>query len=183
MNHQPYESWLTSDEPLLPEDEQKLNEHIETCDSCRQLSYAWVEVQSMFQESELAMPSAGFSQRWQARLFEVQLTESESQQKRISWAFFAAMAGAAVILLGFMAIQFFSSVQTPIQLFIGGMTLIAGFLNLATAMQVALIPFLNVIVVSVPIYWWFMLVIAACLLTFVLAFSARRILYPRRVSR
>lgn len=182
MNHQLYESWLTSDQPLLPEDEQKLQEHIESCESCRQLSYAWVEVQELFLEPHLALPSPGFAQRWQARLVKVQLSESERQQKRISWAFFASMAGAALVLLGFMSIQFFSSVQAPIRLFIGGLTLIAGLLNLATAMQVAFIPFINVILVSVPTYWWFILVIAACSLTLVLAFSARRILYPRRVS-
>ena len=165
MNHQPYESWLTSDEPLLPENEQMLQEHIESCESCRQLSYAWVEVQDLFREPQLALPSSGFAQRWQAKLMAVQLSESERQQKRLSWAFFTVMA-----------------VQAPVRLFIGGLTLIAGLLNLATAVQIALIPFLNVIVVSVPTYWWFILVIAACLLTLVLAFSARRILYPRRVS-
>ena len=114
---------------------------------------------------------------------ELQLIETEHRQKRISWMFFATMAGAASILFGFMAVQFFSSVQGPIQLFIGGLTLIAGFLNLTSAIQVALIPFLNVILVSVPTYWWFILVVAACLLTFVLALSTRRILSPRRVSR
>jgi hypothetical protein len=182
MGHQPYESWLISEEPLLPEDEQKLHEHITTCDDCRQLSYSWAEVQDLFRESQLATPPPGFVDRWQARLVELQLFETERKQKRISWIFFGVMAGAAAILSGFMAIQFFSNVQAPVKLLIGGLTLIAGILNLASAMQIALIPFLNVILVSVPTYWWFIVVIAACLLTFVLIFSARRILYPRRVS-
>ena len=182
MGHQPYESWLISEEPLLPEDELKLNEHMASCDACRQLSYSWFEVLDLFQEPQFVSPSPGFTRRWQSLLVDFQLSETERKQKRISWMFFAAMAGAAVILLGVMAVQFFSSVQAPIQLFIGGMTLIAGFLNLASAIQIALIPFLNVILLSVPTYWWFIIVITACLLTFVLTFSARRILSPRRVS-
>jgi predicted anti-sigma-YlaC factor YlaD len=182
MGHQPYETWLTSEEPLIPEDEQKLQEHINTCESCRQLSYAWTEVQDLFREPQLAQPAPGFTHRWQSRFIEWQLRETERRQKRVSWTFFAAMIGAAFVLLGFMANQFFSSVEGPIQFFIGGLSLIAGILNLATAMQVALIPFLNVILVSVPIYWWLVLVIAACLLTLVLTFSARRILSSRRVS-
>jgi hypothetical protein len=182
MCHQPYESWLISEQPLPPENEQKLHEHLASCDTCRQLSYSWSEVQDIFQELQFATPSPGFTGRWQSRLVEFQLIETERKQKRISWIFFAAMAGAAAILFGLMAVQFFSSTQAPIQLFIGGLTLIAGFLNLASAMQIALIPFLNVILVSVPTYWWLILVIAACLLTLVLTFSARRILFPRRVS-
>ena len=153
MGHQPYESWLISKEPLHSEDERKLQEHIASCDTCRQLSYSWAEVQSMFQEPQFVSPNPGFTGRWQSRLVEFQLLETELKQKRTSWIFFAAMAGAATILLGVMAVQFFSSVQAPIQLFIGGVTLIAGFLNLASAMQIALIPFLNVILVSVPTYW------------------------------
>jgi hypothetical protein len=183
MDHQPYESWLISEESLLPEDEQKLHEHIETCESCRQLSYSWPEVQELFREPKFASPSSGFTARWQARLVDFQLLETERRQTRTSWTFFAVMAGAAAVLLGFMAIQFFSSVQAPIQLFIGGLALVAGFLNLASAMQVALIPFFNVILVSVPTYWWLIMIIAACLLTLVLTFSTRRILYPRRVSQ
>lgn len=183
MDHQPFEFWLTSDETLRPEDERKLHEHLESCESCRQLSNAWVEVQELFREPQLALPSPGFSERWQAKLAEYQLSEVERYHRRISWIFFAVMSGAALVLLGFVSIRFFSSIQAPIELFIGGLTLVAGILNLATAMQVALVPFLNVIIVSVPTYWWFMLVIAACLLTLVLAFSARRIFYPRRVSK
>ena len=105
MGHQPYESWLISEEPLLPEDELKLHEHIASCDTCRQLSYSWSEVQDMFQEPQFASPSPGFTGRWQSRLVEFQLLETERKQKRISWMFFAAMAGAAAILLGFMAVR------------------------------------------------------------------------------
>jgi predicted anti-sigma-YlaC factor YlaD len=182
MGHQPYETWLISEEPLLPEDEQLLHKHIASCDACRQLTYSWAEVQDLFREPQLARPTPGFTRRWQARLVEVELIEAERRQKRISWMFFAVMAGAAAILLGFMVVQIFSSVQTPVQLFIGGMTLISGVLNLASAMQVAIIPFLKVVLVSVPTYWWLILVLAACLLTLVLTLSARRILFSRRVS-
>ena len=182
MGHQPYESWLISEEPLLPEDEQKLHDHVESCESCRQLSYSWAEVQDIFQEPQFVRPAAGFTQRWQTRLAEVTLLELNRRQQRNSWIFFATMAGAAALIFVFMVIQFFASVQTPIQLFISGMTLIAGGLNLVSAVQVAIVPFLEVILVSVPTFWWFIMVLAACLLTLVLTLSARRILSPRRVS-
>jgi anti-sigma factor RsiW len=182
MDHKPFEAWLISDEPLLPEDEQRLHEHIESCESCRQLSTSWAEVQDLFREPQLVQPPAGFTERWQTRLVDFNIIEKERSPQRASWIFFASMAGAALLILGFMAVQFFSSVQAPIQVFIGGMTLIAGVLNLASTLQIAIIPFLEVVLVSVPTYWWLIMVIAACLLTLVLTFSARRILFPRRVS-
>lgn len=182
MGHQPYETWLISGESLPLEDERKLHAHIESCESCRQLSISWAEVQGFFREPQLATPSPGFTGRWQIRLDEYQFAENERRQRRLSWIFFAVMASAATLLLGVMVFQLFSSVQTPVEIFIGGLTLMAGVLNLASAMQIAIIPFLNVILVSVPTYWWFILVIAACLLTLALTLSARRYLSLRRVS-
>jgi len=182
MGHKPFESWLISEQPLQREEEQRLHEHVETCESCRQLSNSWAEVQDLFREPQLVKPPAGFSKRWQTRLVDLSLIENERRQRRVSWMFFTTTAGAAFIVLGFMVINFFTSVQTPIQLFISGITLIAGFLNLASAMQVAVIPFVEVLLVSVPTLWWFIIAIAACTLTLVLTFSARKILFPWRVS-
>lgn len=182
MGHKPFESWLISEEPLSPDEEQRLHEHIESCESCRQLSTSWKEVQGFFQELPMEQPSAGFTNRWQARLVDLSAQEIERKEKRASWVFFAVTAGAALFVLPIMVIQFFGSVQTPIQLFITGATLIAGFLNLASAFQVAFIPFIEVLIVSVPTIWWFIIAFTACLLTLVLTFSARKILFPRRVS-
>lgn len=182
MGHKPFESWLVSEENLSPDEEQMLHEHIETCKSCRQLSTSWSDVQGFFQELPLEQPSAGFTKRWQARLVELSAQEIEQKEKRASWVFFAVTTGAALFVLSIMVIQFFSSVQTPIQVFITGATLIAGSLNLASAIQIAFIPFIEVLIVSVPTTWWFMIAFTACLLTLVLTFSARTILFPRRVS-
>jgi hypothetical protein len=127
-------------------------------------------------------PLAGFTNRWQARLVDLSAKEIERKEKRASWVFFAVTAGAALVVFLIMVIQFFSSVQTPIQLFISGAAIIAGFLNLASAMQVAFIPFVEVLIISVPTIWWFIIPFTACLLTLVLTFSTRKFLYPRRVS-
>ncbi len=182
MGHKPFESWLVSEEHLSPDEEQRLHEHIESCKSCRQLSTSWRDVQGFFQELPMEQPSAGFTNRWQARLVDLSAQESEQKEKRASWVFFAVTAGAALFVLSLMVIQFFSSVQTPIRLFITGATLIAGFLNLASAMQIAFIPFIEVLIVSVPTTWWFIIAFTACLVTWVLTFFARTFLFPRRVS-
>ena len=35
MNHQPFENWLLSEEPLPPENKRELDTHLQTCDQCR----------------------------------------------------------------------------------------------------------------------------------------------------
>lgn len=182
MSHKPYETWLVSEEPLPPDDEQRLHEHIETCESCRQLSISWGEVHSFLQELPMDKPAPAFTSRWQARLADVRAREISQKEKRASWVFVAVSAGAAIFVLSIMVIQFFDSIQAPIQLFITGATLIAGFLNLASAFQVAFIPFIELVIVSVPTIWWFIIPLIACLLVLVLTFSAKQILFPRRVS-
>jgi predicted anti-sigma-YlaC factor YlaD len=182
MGHQPFETWMLSEENLLPDQEQRLQDHIEVCDSCRQMSNAWLEVQGFLSATTLVKPAPGFTERWQVRFAEMNVAENIRRQKRTSWLFFGTMIGAAILILGFMAVQFFSSVQAPVQVFITGVTMLAGLVTLASAVQVAFVPFLEVLIVSVPPIWWFFLAFAASLLTLLLAFSLRQFLIPRRVS-
>jgi len=182
MDHQPYESWLVVDEPLLPDQEANLQEHLKSCESCRQLHNSWQEVETLFVEQTIVQPKPGFTERWQVRLAKEFSQENERQQRRSSWIFLGSTSGAAFLVLIIMAIGFFSTVQNSTEVFISGMTFIAGLLNLTNAVQVALVPLLEVIIVSVPTLWWLFLIISASLLTTVLIFSTLRILRTRRVS-
>lgn len=182
MGHQPFETWMLSEETLLPDQEQRLHDHIEICESCRQMSNAWQEVQGIFSATTLAEPSAGFTERWQFRFNEMSMAEIARSQRRASWLFFGVTTGAALLILGFLVIQFFSTVQAPVQVFIYGVTMLAGLMTLANAVQVAFLPFLEVLIVNIPPLWWFILAFAACLLTLLMTFSIRKFLYPRRVS-
>ena len=40
MNHQPFETWLLTDEELRPENERALDEHLETCGHCQEIKDA-----------------------------------------------------------------------------------------------------------------------------------------------
>lgn len=182
MGHQPFESWIFSEELLLPEQEQRLNKHIKECESCHKISAAWQEVDDIFNSTPLAEPKAGFTGRWLFRLDEMNKAEIARRQRRSSWMFFGVMAGAALVILSILVIQFISSVHGPVQMFITGITMLAGLLTLAEAVQVAFIPFIEVLIVSVPPIWWFFIAFGASILTLLLAVSVRQILNPRRVS-
>ncbi|UCD97764.1 MAG: hypothetical protein JSV42_12440 [Chloroflexota bacterium] len=182
MDHKPFESMLVSEEPLSQVEKQLLQEHIESCASCRQLSISWGEVNNFFEIQPLAKPLAGFTSRWQARLIVFNARELEIREKRASWVFFASTAAAALVVFLIMVVQFLNSFQTPLQVFITGAAMFAGLVNLASAAQVAFIPIVELVVVRVPSVWWFAIAGSACILILALTFSVRRILYPRRVS-
>jgi len=182
MDHKPYEAWLVADEPLLPDQENSLQEHLKTCEACRQLQASWREVEDLFGDRNILQPQPGFTDRWQLRLAEELNLERDKQQLRSTWMFLGSTTGAAFLVLVIMSIRFFSTLQYPTEAFISGMTLVAGGLNLTATIQKALLPLLEVLILSVPTLWWLFLVLSAILLIMVLTFSILRIVRTRRVS-
>ena len=182
MDHKPYESWLVADEPLQPDQEISLQEHLETCKSCRQLQTSWRKVEVIFAERNFIQPQPGFTERWQLRLLDELNIDSKKQQLRSTWIFLAATTGAAFLVLVIMSMRFFATMQNPTEAFISGMTMVAGILNLTETIQHAVYPLFDVIILSVPTIWWFFLVLSASLLTLVLTLSILRIYRLRRVS-
>ena len=116
MNHQPYETWLLSDEALLPEQAQALQEHLQTCPACQRLERSWSGVEQLFRRTGLAAPAAGFPARWQARLAEAQ----RQRQQRNTWIMLAVTGGAAVILLLLLGGYALDLFRSPEQLLIYG---------------------------------------------------------------
>lgn len=182
MDHKPYESWLVADEPLLPEQEISLHEHLDSCETCRQLQKSWNEVEGIFEERIFILPQPGFTERWQLRLAAELEIETEKQQARSTWLFLAATTGAAFLVLIIMAIQFFSSIQNSTEAFISSMTFFAGVLNLTATIQKAILPIFEVLLISVPTPWWLLFIAVTSLLVLVLTFSTLKILKSRRVS-
>lgn len=182
MSHQPYESWLLSEEPLKPDQVQVLHDHLESCASCRQLSIAWQEVRGMLQDAPLEKPVVGFTARWQARIAALSVKESYWKQRRKSWWFLSVSGGVLIFVLITMGIYYFTSLQSPIQFFISGVSLFAGLLALVDAFQVAFIPILEVLMVSIPPLWWVIFAFGFSSLLLIWTYSLRRILFPRRVT-
>jgi uncharacterized membrane protein YhaH (DUF805 family) len=81
MNHQPFEDWLLSKEPLAQEQEADLRQHLQDCPSCANLATAWQAVEHEIKQTAQAAPAPGFSERWQARLVE----KRTQKQRRLAW--------------------------------------------------------------------------------------------------
>lgn len=182
MGHQPYENWLFSAETLMPEHEKMLHDHFETCQACRDMFFAWQEVEDLISKSPIAEPTPGFARRWQLRLENLAVEQNLRRQNLISLWFVSTTIGAALLVLLIIVILFFTTVQTPFQVFVSGITFFAGLLALLSALQVAIIPVLGVILASIPPVIWFIVFVALGLSIILTTFSIRKYIFPRRVA-
>ncbi len=110
MNHQPFETWLLTEETLSPEQAKALQEHLGTCEACQCLERSWSGVQQLFLRSDMAAPAPGFTARWQARLAE----ERRKRHQRQAWVMLlvtGSIALALMLVLGAQALDLFRSPQ------------------------------------------------------------------------
>jgi hypothetical protein len=97
MNHQPFETWLFSDETLEPEQSRALSNHLDQCKECNQMSIALDRVFEVISNSDNPEPNPGFTQRWYQHL---SLYREKRQEQRIWLIIFSLFALATIILLG-----------------------------------------------------------------------------------
>ena len=102
-NHLLIEEWLLSAANLTPQEHVQLQEHLNSCESCRQLSEAWQEVEYQLKAAPMRSPEPGFILRWQNRLAQ----EQQRSQRLQTVTVLALGVGAAlslVLLLGLLAL-------------------------------------------------------------------------------
>lgn len=114
MNHQPFENWLLSDEPLSPEQNLALQEHLSTCETCCQIEANWDSLQALMREAPVVAPAPGFTIRWQAR----QAEQRQRIQTRQSWIWFGITGGVSAGLLAGISYSILSILAQPDQILI-----------------------------------------------------------------
>jgi anti-sigma factor RsiW len=131
MNHQPFKEWLLSEEPLSSEQTQALQDHLRSCESCRQLEAAWTDVDTLFQRLPETAPAPGFTNRWQERLAAQHL----QKQRRQAWTALGATALVAVLLLTLLGIQVLSVLRSPSQLLLLWISQVTSLYSVLYALQ------------------------------------------------
>ena len=109
MNHQPFRDWLLSEEKLSAQQSHGLQEHLQSCDSCKQIEAAWMEVESTFHKIPQVSPEPGFTTRWQAHLADYQLRK----QQRGGWVTIGFAFLIVSSLVGLLITQLWSLIQAP----------------------------------------------------------------------
>jgi hypothetical protein len=108
-NHLPFREWIRSGDPLTPEQNQSLQEHLRSCPECSQIQAALLEVQSLFQSSGMVAPAIGFADRWQQRL----VFHRIKQQRQKAWVLFFVASFMAVLILSLISGRFLLILTSP----------------------------------------------------------------------
>ena len=117
--HPPFDEWLTTDQPLSPYQNQALQEHLNACESCRQLQASLNGVQRLFQTTPPVTPTTGFTTRWRER----QAREHLTRQHQQTWTMLGFTASAVAGLLIFFGLQLASLINSPILLLLKAYTI------------------------------------------------------------
>jgi hypothetical protein len=103
MNHQPFESWLLNEDTLDGQQQRELDSHLRSCASCAAL----VKTERVLRGVKLALPAAGFVQRFQTRLA---VEKAVDRRRKFLGSIFFTIGGLALMfwlaspyLAGFVA--------------------------------------------------------------------------------
>ncbi len=109
MNHQPFRSWLLSEDELTIEQSQALQSHLRDCVACRRIDSSWKELQAVIERSTELAPAPGFVDRWQVRLVE----KKQHEQRLRSWYTIGGTSLVVISLLVLVAVQIWALVEAP----------------------------------------------------------------------
>ena len=115
LTHPPFNRWLLSGEPLSPEQNTILQEHLRYCPECSQLQAAWGEAQLQLSSAGQVAPAPGFTRRFQQRL----ALQRVKRQRRSSWMLFLGAAGMALFILSLIFWQIAGTFNPPASLLSG----------------------------------------------------------------
>ena len=95
MSHQPFETWILSEDSLDQEQTANLQAHLAECGTCRDLQTNWQEVRNVLSTSTTPEPLPGFSNRWQIRL----AFDRQKRQQRKMWILTLSIFALASLIL------------------------------------------------------------------------------------
>jgi predicted anti-sigma-YlaC factor YlaD len=177
MVHRPFEDWLLDEEPLSTEKAVALQEHLQGCSSCRQLSQAWKEVEVDLRTSPVLAPRTGFTNRWQARLE----ADRRRLHRRQSAAALGFSLGGAVLLLGSLSLLALPVLATPKLLLWAWVLHLIELISYTGDLQEIILSVFNIQSRMIPTAWWILLVGFFSMLVVVWIVSLRYFTTPRRV--
>ncbi len=174
MNHQPFETWILSGEPLSPDDRRALEAHLHTCEACRSLHEALFAVESAFRATPAPRPAEGFSLRWKARLE----AERRRIERRQAWFLLALSAVAMLAVTGMLLAGMFLTFESPVDWLVAFSRQIAVALSVASAMG----KMLHAVGSLLPPAWWLGMLEVSLLVVASWFISLQKFMLARRVS-
>ena len=150
MNHQPFETWLLSDDALDEDQTRSLQAHLATCDQCARILSSWGQVHQLFEATAEITPEPGFSMRWQERLAEHNKQAYHFQ----SWIVLGSISCVAVVLLILICLQLAPFLRSPENLVLFMIYRLGALVTYTQAAQSIAWSMLSTIVKLLPLPVW-----------------------------
>jgi len=176
MNHLPYKEWLLSEASLNDEQNKALQEHLRSCEACRQIEPAWINVQVLFKKIPSAQPLPGFAMRWQTHLVKHRL----QRQRKLAWLILSVIAGIAVVLITLIGLQFVEMVNSPGNLILMWISRLTGVLSIYMTLE----HFFNSLSLYIPSIPWLLMIFGIGFISFMSVLwlaTLRRLTVVRRL--
>jgi hypothetical protein len=154
MNHQPFENWLFSEEPLPAEDERQLRDHLTGCDQCSGLENAWMDVERLFADVTEIEPAPGFTNRWQATLEANHAVEKAKRQRWQSLIFLVVIANFAAMALALVGLQLFNTYGSMTEWIMSWIYKAATVMVLVNGFGNAFVTISRTVPQLIPNGWW-----------------------------
>ena len=183
MNHQPFENWLLSEEPLPTDDERALRDHLMDCDQCNGLEDAWLDVASLFAEVPEVGAAPGFVHRWQATLEADQAAVKTMHQRWQSLIFLVVIANCAAAALALTGVQLFNTYGSVTDWVMSWVYKAATAMVLANGFRNAFVTLSRTVPQLIPTGWWIAIAITLGVSTIIWIVSMTKLSsLPRRTS-
>jgi predicted anti-sigma-YlaC factor YlaD len=154
MDHQPFENWLLSEEPISPENANVLQDHLDTCKHCQELHIAWSGVMEMFQEVPDIGPEPGFIIRWQNRLETERQVEMAVRHRWQSIIMLILIGNVIVSLVVLLGTQFLTTFESPVALLLSGVYRLASMVTWINVIQNIVVTMFRTLTSVVPAGLW-----------------------------
>lgn len=182
MDHQLFEQWLFSEEPLSPEQIQAIQAHLKTCESCRQLSAAWSSVQDLFKEATAMEPLPGFTNRWKVRQEVQTKQELNRKSQKQSWITLMVSSLGAGLFLSLMIMQILTIVKAPTELLFIGIFQVTNFISQIITVGDLVTTFISITFGLLPPVYWIAVATGLTLLSILWILSLRKVFKNRRIT-
>lgn len=163
MNHRMYEEWyfISQDphsETLNSDQLEELNNHIDSCQTCQQITTSWREVEGIIRRAPAAVPAAGFTARWRTQL----AADRQRVHGKQTLLVFGTCVVAIVLLSGFLAVMAWPWAKSPDLFAWYWISRMINLLTLAGGIRDSLGIFVGTITGVIPWGGWVILLGVAC---------------------
>ncbi len=158
MNHLPYKEWLLSEGSLSDEQNNALQEHLRSCESCRQIEPAWANVQVLFKKIHSVEPLPGFTMRWQTQLEK----HRQTKQRKLAWLILSIIAGIAAVLITLLGLHFIEVANSPGNLILLWISRFTGVLSIYLMLE----NFFHSLSVYIPSISWLVMIFGIGVISF-----------------